>query len=50
MITDCTDDQLQDAQIATERALMSKIFKEAFYPNGMTDVDNDKYKTFNLFS
>lgn len=39
---DCTDDQLEDAQVATERALMSKIFKEAFYPNGLTDVDNDR--------
>ena len=47
---DCTDEQLQDAQVATERALMSKIFKEAFYPNGMTDVGNDQYVIYFAFT
>jgi len=37
-----TDDQLYDAQVATERAIMSKIYKEAFYPNNVTDIENDR--------
>ena len=29
--------------MATERAIISRIYKEAFYPNGLTDIENDRY-------
>lgn len=31
-----------EAQAAIERAIMSKIYKEAFYPNSETDIENDR--------
>eukprot|EP00112_Aurelia_sp_Birch-Aquarium-sp1_P008666 Seg1960.8 transcript_id=Seg1960.8/GoldUCD/mRNA.D3Y31 product="GTPase-activating protein and VPS9 domain-containing protein 1" protein_id=Seg1960.8/GoldUCD/D3Y31 len=36
------EEQWDDAKIATERTIMSKIYKAAFYPNGMQDIQNDK--------
>lgn len=43
---DCNDDELEDVNVATERTIMSRIYKEAFYPNGVTDIENDRYVSF----
>lgn len=37
-----SEEQLKDTFIATERAILSSIFKSAFYPNGDVDMGNDK--------
>eukprot|EP00794_Sanderia_malayensis_P015998 gene15998-17609_t len=36
------EENWQDAKIATERTILSKIYKAAFYPNGKQDIENDK--------
>ena len=35
-------EQWDDAKVATERTIMSKIYKAAFRPNGPLDAENDK--------
>ncbi|XP_057289562.1 GTPase-activating protein and VPS9 domain-containing protein 1-like [Hydractinia symbiolongicarpus] len=40
--TYCNDEELEDVKVATERTIMSRIYKEAFYPNGVTDIENDR--------
>ncbi|XP_002735447.1 GTPase-activating protein and VPS9 domain-containing protein 1-like [Saccoglossus kowalevskii] len=37
-----TEDQILDAQVATERAIMSRIYKQALYPNGDGDIMRDQ--------
>ncbi|XP_065647423.1 GTPase-activating protein and VPS9 domain-containing protein 1 isoform X2 [Hydra vulgaris] len=38
----CTDEQLSDAEKAIERAIISRIYKDAFYPFSAADIENDK--------
>lgn len=37
-----SEEQLQDTFVTTERAIMSSIFKFAFYPNGSIDMERDR--------
>ena len=39
---DASDSQMTDAMVATERAIMSRIYKLALYPNGEGDVARDQ--------
>lgn len=39
---DCNNEELEDLKVATERSIISRIYTEAFYPNGWADVENDK--------
>ena len=42
--TGASEEQLQDTFVATERAIMSSIFKYAFYPNGEVDMERDRWR------
>ena len=42
--TGASEEQLQDTCVATERAIMSSIFKYAFYPNGEVDMERDRWR------
>ncbi|XP_077987219.1 GTPase-activating protein and VPS9 domain-containing protein 1-like [Glandiceps talaboti] len=37
-----SEEQKEDAQMATERAIMSRIYKQALYPNGDGDIMRDQ--------
>lgn len=41
-ISAALNEQWEDAQVATERTIVSKIYKAAFHPNGLQDIENDK--------
>ena len=41
-LLDASDSQMTDAMVATERAIMSRIYKLALYPNGDGDVARDQ--------
>ena len=38
-----SDTQMNDAEIVTERAIMSRIYKLALYPNDEADVARDRW-------
>ena len=42
LIIGASREQLDDTSFATERAVMSSIFKFAFYPNGNIDMERDR--------
>jgi len=42
LMTGVNEEQFQDTLEATERAIMSSIYKFAFHPNGEIDIERDK--------
>ena len=41
-MTGVSEEQFQDTLVSTERAIMSRIYKYAFYPNGEIDKEIDR--------